>query len=264
VVSREISNVCVITPAYNEWSNLRHLYDQMRQALDYLNAQSRWVIVCEEEPPVDSIEQIRGLDQWISVIPRSTDRTSFADALQIGLDALGRDDDVVVFMDGDNSHNPFQIPRMIEVLSQDDKVDVVVSSRYVEGGSSENSAVLKIMSRALNIVFRLVLRMNVRDLSTNFKAYRADLLRGAQLNSKNFEAVEEILLIAQFNKKTKLQILEIPDYFRARLHGQSKRKLGQFIGSYLIAVVRMRKRIREQSVSHTSYRNEAGCETDHA
>jgi dolichol-phosphate mannosyltransferase len=103
------------------------------------------------------------------------------------------------------------------------------------------------MSRALNLAFRLVVGIQARDLSTNFKAFRSELLLGASLTSKNFEAVEEILLIAQKRNGSKLRILEIPDHFRARLHGHSKRKLGQFIGSYLLSLWRMRQQVRATS-----------------
>ena len=86
--------------------------------------------------------------------------------------------------------------------------------------------------------------IRARDLSTNFKAFRSELLMGASLASKNFEAVEEILLVAQLKKGSKLQILEIPDHFRARLHGDSKRKLGQFIGSYLLSLWHLRQQVK--------------------
>ena len=58
------------------------------------------------------------------------------------------------------------IPRLLEHA---DGNDVVVASRYVPGGQTDNGVVLRVMSRSLNACFRLVLGIPCHDVSTNFK-----------------------------------------------------------------------------------------------
>jgi dolichol-phosphate mannosyltransferase len=187
----------------------------------------------------------------ISISPRDVGAESFAAAIQIGINNI-RFHDYVVFMDGDQSHQPEQIGKLVDVLYQSDEFDVSISSRYTDGGTSENSLVLRAMSKTLNFVFRKFLKLNARDVSTNFKAYRAPLLREVKLVSKNFEAVEELLIHATMRLGRGLSIREIPDKFTIRIHGESKRKLGQFIGTYLISLFVLKRKVRNQKTDNQS------------
>jgi dolichol-phosphate mannosyltransferase len=236
--------VLVITPAYREWPNLVILKPEVEHALRDFAEGSRWLVISEPSPPAQQRELLEGSAGRVRIIPRQEGADSFADAMGIGISQIDHADDVVVVMDGDNSHDPAMISKLVLALMEDRSLDVVIASRYVDGGSTENPLALRVMSRVLNIVFRWTFRIEANDLSTNFKAYRASLLRGYRLTSTNFEAVEELLLAAQIRNGGELRILEIPDRFRARLHGESKRKLGQFIGSYLVSLITLRRRVR--------------------
>jgi dolichol-phosphate mannosyltransferase len=244
VEAKRKTQVLVVTPAYSEWPNLEILGPQIESELKDYSSSSKWVVISESNPPIEQMNSLKNFCSNSLVIPRDANKSSFASALQLGIDQINSQHDIVIFMDGDNSHNPKMISRLVHPLLENHELDVVIASRYVRGGSSDNPVVLRLMSRALNLAFRLVVGIQARDLSTNFKAFRSSLLMGASLTSKNFEAVEEILLVAQFKNGSKLRILEIPDHFRARLHGNSKRKLGQFIGSYLLSLWRLRQRVR--------------------
>ncbi len=244
IESKKKTKVLVITPAHSEWPNLEIIGPQIESELREYSSSSKWVVISESDPPMEQKNRLNNFCSNALVISRDANKSSFASAMQLGIDQINSHHDIVIFMDGDNSHNPKMISRLVDPLLENNELDVVIASRYISGGSSDNPVVLRLMSRSLNLAFRLVVGIRARDLSTNFKAFRSELLIGAALNSKNFEAVEEILLIAQVKNGSKLRILEIPDHFRARLHGNSKRKLGQFIGSYLLSLWRLRQQVK--------------------
>ena len=242
-----LQKLAVITPAYNEWDNLEVLAPEIVAQLSLFHPSSRWIVVSEANPDPDLASRLMTFSNQIRVFPRQASYETFADAIQLGLDEVQSDDDVVVFLDGDNSHDPRHISLLAGVLRDRSEVDVVISSRYVTGGESDNPRILRLMSMTLNVVYRLVLRLEARDISTNYKAYRSNLIRGVKLRSRNFEAVEELLLLAQFRKGSRLNMVEIPDHFRNRLHGESKRRLAQFIGTYLISLWRLRRSLAKNN-----------------
>lgn len=238
-------------PAYDEWPNLAELSPVLNQLMCESADNIRWFVICEPREP-DEMEQLtrRFLSDFSGVLsPRPRNKASFADAIQIGLELIQEDDEVVIFLDADQSHNPLRIPDLIEVLKQDPDVDVSIASRYVAGGTTDNSRTLRAMSKTVNLLYRAVLGLNAYDISTNFKCFRAHLLRGVQLKSINFEAVEELLMHAKARSEANLKsfrLVEIPDHFAVRKHGKSKRRLGQFIGTYLISLMSMKRSVQRQ------------------
>lgn len=239
-------NVLIVTPAYQEWNNLLELLPRVLEQLSLLGVDSKWLIVSENLVVNYNAYQALELSKNVEVCPRSAGMESFAEALQIGINKISLHD-YIVFMDGDQSHQPEQIRKLVEILDNSNNVDIAISSRYVDGGSSENSLVLKSMSKFLNFVFRKFLKIDAKDISTNFKAFRTPLLRDVELISKNFEAVEELLMHATNRLGRSPRIQEIPDTFTTRIHGTSKRKLGQFIGTYLMSLFFLKRKIRRQA-----------------
>jgi dolichol-phosphate mannosyltransferase len=141
-------------------------------------------------------------------------------------------------LDADGSHDPNTIPKLIHAIDSSD-ADVVVASRYVKGGRTDNGLILRIMSRVLNLIFGLVLGIKVRDISTNFKIYRSEILQELDLKCDKFDILEE-LLFAIRRKQGEIRIEEIPDHFHNRELGESKRKLGPFVIGYILTLIRLR------------------------
>ena len=167
---------------------------------------------------------------------------SFGDAMRSGFEsALQRDPEYIIVMDADGSHNPNTIPRLLTKII-DSQATVVVASRYVKGGGSANSLILRIMSKILNKVYSIVLGINAHDVSNNYKIYRAEALRTIQLKCSNFDIVEEILLEMRKKHGSDFVIEEIPDFFQERMSGSSKRNLFLFMISYGLTLIRLRLR----------------------
>lgn len=249
--------VLVVMPAYEEWENLSELAPTINEVMSQSSDSVRWVVVTEPRTDLE-IAHLLAVHQCnlnALVVARRSGNETFADAIQVGINLIEEDDDLIVFLDADQSHDPKVVPRLIDILREQSEVDVAIASRYTRGGSTDNSPLLRLMSICLNIAYRVVLNIGASDLSTNFKCYRSTLLRGIQLHSTNFEVVEELLMHASSRRRAigkKLVVRELPDRFYVRKHGKSKRRLGQFVGTYLVSLALTKKRVSK------SYRQPTG------
>ncbi len=229
------SNVAlsVILPAYEEAANLQVLLPRLRAALASLGV-THEILVVDTVEDRDNTSEICVL-YGVVCINRSPSN-SFGDAYRTGIrNSLGFH---VLFMDADGSHSPTVISELYrEAFSS----DIVIASRYVKGGGTENSFLLEFMSRVLNLTYAIVLGIRCRDMSNSFKVYRGDRLRGLDLRCDNFDIVEEIM-VGFARDGRPLAIKEVPFVFQRREKGRSKRNLLAFIGSYLWTLIRLRFR----------------------
>lgn len=129
--------------------------------------------------------------------------------------------DTVIVMDGDLQHRPEHIPDMIQKLMGDVTIDLVVGSRYTEGGSNSGLSGLtrQIVSRGCTVLTKLALRdrmYGVTDPMTGFFALRKSRLRLDHLTPTGFKILLEILGTHQ------LFVTEVPIKFAERYAGVSK------------------------------------------
>ena len=228
----------VVIPALDELDNLRFLLPQIQSSLSELDeVVSKIYVILGTDAVNSDIQELKKIG--VFPIIRSPSN-SFGDAIRTGLEiASTPPSDLLLIMDADGSHSPSTIPKLVHAIIEND-LDVVIASRYVSGGSSANSRVLQVMSRILNITYSLVLGIKAKDISTNFKIYRGNLIEGIELRCNNFDIVEELLLELKRKTGNNLRIQEVPDYFAVRMHGHSKRNLIKFIFSYTLTLFRLR------------------------
>ena len=221
----------VILPAYLEEENLRILLPRLIQTLEKMHLTFE-VIVVDTATPMDQTNEVCGSCKVTYVNRRETN--SFGDAVRTGIaTARGRR---IIFMDSDGSHTPEFIPKLYQHA---DQADVVIASRYVKGGVTENPRHLIWMSLFLNWTYSVVLNLRCKDVSNSFKLYSAEQLKQLELTCDNFDIVEEILYkLHKLNKG--LRIFETPFIFRKRIFGETKRNLGMFILTYLVTIVKLR------------------------
>lgn len=230
--SRAIS---VVIPAFDELPNLRELLPRLRYVLQELGIGAEILVVLPVAVSAEERAEVHELGAT-PVLRRPTN--AFGDAIRSGIAAISPDADTVVIMDADGSHSPETLPRLLAHAAH---AHVVVASRYTEGGSSDNALILRVMSRALNIAYGIVLGIRCADVSTNFKAYRASDLRRVSLHCRDFDIVEELLYAVRCLHPRDFTIIEVPDRFHNRNHGLTKRQLGPFVLSYLRTLVRLRR-----------------------
>jgi dolichol-phosphate mannosyltransferase len=221
----------VVMPAYLEEENLRLLLPRLAHVLRSMQVPSE-IVVVDTETPLDATEQ--ACEELGARYVRRRGGNLYGDAVRTGIqEAQG---EFCIFMDADGSHTPEFIP---ELFAKSAEADVVIASRYIAGGYTENPAVLIWMSRILNITYSIVLGLRCKDVSNSFKLYRSRMLKPLILRCDHFDIIEEILFkLHRFNRG--LRISEVPFSFKKRMFGQTKRNLLLFMAGYLYTIVRLR------------------------
>jgi dolichol-phosphate mannosyltransferase len=230
-----VTGLSIVIPAYDELLNLRELVPEIKQVTQQLqNFFTEILIVLPSIAKPEEIQEIKNFGATV-VMRQPTD--SFGDALRSGFAALSDTSEFVLVMDADYSHNPLAITRLLAASSG---AHVVVASRYTHGGTTANSLLLKIMSRLLNLAYSIVLGINCRDISTNYKLYRRSDIKNIVLICKDFDIVEEILFKVKSIHGWSFVVREVPDHFYERKFGVTKRQLRPFIISYFRTLVRLK------------------------
>lgn len=233
-----MKEVVVLIPAVDELQNLKWLIPEIITSLETVTYDFEIVVILSNEASQEEINAVKKLGAT-TLIRFPTN--SFGDAMRSGIYKYRGTSRYILTMDADGSHSPVSLPGIIRAGREND-ADVVIASRYTRGGSSDNALHLRVMSKALNYMFRMIIRVDVMDISTNYKLYNSRILQGMELSCLNFDVIEEILLFVKL-KSDNPRIIEIPDHFRERRFGVSKRKLGPYIFSYILTLIRMRMRL---------------------
>ena len=134
--------------------------------------------------------------------------------------ALEEGYDLIVEMDSDLSHDPDELPALLDGARSH---DLTVGSRYVEGGSVSNWSRVRVgLSRAGNTYARFMLGLPVHDATSGFRVYRRATLQAVlerPIASEGYGFQIELVMRAH---RLGFSLAEVPITFREREHGHSK------------------------------------------
>ncbi len=219
-------------PAYREADSLRELLPKIVEAVAKLTPSFEILIVDTQERMDDTAEVCAAAGA------RHVNRSGgnqYGDAIRTGIEAArGK---YLLCMDADGSHNPSYFASM---WAKRLEWEIVIGSRYADGGHTENPAVLIWMSYVVNLTFRVAFKLTARDVTNSFRLYRTEILKGMRLESNNFDILEEIL-IRCVTHRPPARVGEVPVTFERRKAGESKRKLVAFAFGYLDTLKKLRK-----------------------
>ncbi len=134
---------------------------------------------------------------------------------------LERGYEVLVQMDADGSHDPRYLPELFAELARG--ADVVVGSRYVPGGGTENWGLgRRLLSRGGSLYARTVLGVGVRDMTAGFLCWRRDALLAIDLPSITSNGYSFQIETKYRALRHGLALVEVPIVFVDRRVGQSK------------------------------------------
>ncbi len=215
----------VVLPTYNEAENLSTMVD----ALLALTVPVELSILIVDDNSPDGTGQIA--DDLAARIPGTVHVLHRAGKLGLGTAyiqgfrwAFEQGADLVLQMDTDFSHDPKYVPQMIEELISGNW-DIVVGSRYVKGGSVDETWGIgrKLLSWWANSVYvNMILHTTAKDATGGFRLWRADVLKGIDLNrirSNGYVFQVETIYVAE---KLGYTVSEVPIHFADRRLGQSK------------------------------------------
>ena len=208
------ATVCL--PTYNERENL----ERMIAALEPLGV---GVLVIDDNSPDGTgaiADELAATREWMSVLHRPA-KEGLGRAYVAGFrEVLAGDAAYVVQMDCDFSHDPADVPRLIDAV--ENGADLAIGSRYVKGGGTSNwGPVRQLMSRGASVFTQLIL-MPVRDATGGFKCWRREALEAIDLDS--IDAAGYVFQVeTTFRARRKgFRVVEIPIHFADRTAGQSK------------------------------------------
>jgi dolichol-phosphate mannosyltransferase len=212
-----LTELAVVVPTFKEKGNLRELVDRLDRTLAGIGWE---VIFVDDDSPDGTAEFARELgrsDPRIRCLKR-IGRRGLSSACVEGM--LATSAPYIAVMDADLQHDEALLPRMLDVL-RSEPIDIVVGSRYVEGGGTgswEESRLRK--SRLATRFAQAAIKAPLQDPMSGFFALRADLLDTVvrRLSSIGFKILLDILA----SSPTPLRVREIPYEFRERTSGESK------------------------------------------
>jgi len=222
-----LEKIIAMIPTYNEVGHIRALVEEVLAqdprmevlVVDDDSPDGTWRIVEEMsrgEPRVHLLRRTEGRGRgWAGL-------KGFEAALALGADA-------VIEMDGDYSHHPREIPRLIQGLRE---WDVVIGSRCVAGGEDLRPArVRAFVTRLASLYIRWMLGVGVKDPTSGYRAFRREVLERiglGRMRSRGPSIVEEILYACS---RLGSRMHEIPIRFEERRSGVSKLSFWKLLGT---------------------------------
>jgi dolichol-phosphate mannosyltransferase len=209
----------IVVPTYNEAANLGPLVHGVRES-----APEAKILVVDDNSPDGTgklAEQLAAADPHVEVLHRPGKAglglayvNGFAHALRSGAG-------YVVEMDADLSHDPADLPRLLEPVRAG--AGLALGSRYAEGGGiADWGAARRAVSRGGSWYARRVLGVGVRDLTGGFKCFRADVLRAIDLPTVRSHGYAFQVELTYRTLCAGFDVVEVPIVFRDRRRGESK------------------------------------------
>ena len=211
----------VIVPTYNEHDRLAVLVEAIFAAYAAEGVDGELVIVDDNSPDgTGALADELARRYRIKVLHRAG-KLGLGTAVVEGFHAASAS--IVGVIDGDLSHPPRMLPRMLAVM-QNHAADVVIGSRYIPGGGTHNWGPGRLlMSRAACVMARGV--TPVRDATSGFFLIRRDLAEGVRISAGGFKICLELLV-----RSRPRTVVEVPYVFEGRTAGESKMNLKEAIG----------------------------------
>jgi len=212
----------IIIPTYNELANALILIERIFKHI--LDAH---ILIIDDGSPDKTGEKIKELQSKhlpsLFLLERarksglgSAYRTGFAWGLERGYEEL-------IEMDADLSHRVRDLKKMIEAKELQPNTDLVIGSRWMPGGKTENwSKSRELLSRAANLYVRAMLGMGVKDSTAGFRIYSSSILKKLNLEAIKSEGYSFQIEMTRAVHKLDGKIIEVPITFRERENGVSK------------------------------------------
>ena len=229
-------SISVIIPTFNEIENIQNFLSLLGKSLESWDYQL--IVVDDNSPDGTSklVDYLAERDSRIKSLSRPT-KLGLGSAILDGFrESTG---DLVVMMDADMSHNPSDLPKLLDAAKG---MDLVIGSRYVKNSSINGRSLLRRISTRLSIwITKICLGLKPSDTTSGFVVYQKDFLTEVRprLHNTGFKLLTEILALAP-----EARIKEIPITFVERTLGRSKYSIKEVLKFILLCV-----RLRIQTIS---------------
>jgi dolichol-phosphate mannosyltransferase len=212
----------LILPTYNEAENLESMVEAALPQLAAASAEHTLLIVDDSSPDGtgEIADRIAAERPEVTVLHRPR-KEGLGRAYLAGFEhALEGGASLVLEMDADFSHDPADIPRLVEAARD---ADLVLGSRYTKGGGVEGWGWhRRALSEGGCLYARLLLGVEVRDLTGGFKCFRREVLEALDLDGIQLDGYGFQIEMTYRAIRAGFRVREIPIVFRDRRAGESK------------------------------------------
>ncbi|MGH3463410.1 MAG: polyprenol monophosphomannose synthase [Kribbellaceae bacterium] len=214
----ELGRILVIIPTYNEAENIEPIVARVRTSVPEAH-----ILVADDNSPDGTGEladKLAAADEHVHVLHRKG-KEGLGAAYIAGFDwGLDNGYGVLVEMDADGSHQPEELPRLLDALGS---ADLVLGSRYVKGGAVRNwPKHREVLSRGGNIYTRLAIGVPLADATGGYRAFRRETLEGIGLDQVASAGYCFQVDLAWRALKKGFRVVEVPITFIERERGTSK------------------------------------------
>lgn len=215
------TDALVIVPTYNEADNIGPVIDLVLAQPTPIS-----VLVVDDNSDDGTADVVR---EAMGEAPDRVDLIERSGKLGLGTAylrgfryALARGYTYICEMDADLSHDPDDLPRLIEPV-RDEEVDLAIGSRYVNGVRVIDWPLPRlVLSYAAGIYTRTITRLPIRDVTAGFKCFHRRVLEAIDLDRVNSDGYAFQVEMHYRTWRAGFRIKEIPVIFTERTEGQSK------------------------------------------
>jgi dolichol-phosphate mannosyltransferase len=212
----------VCLPTYNERENLERVVRSLERVFAEHGLDGRALVIDDASPDGTGELADRLADELpiVDVLHRKR-KGGLGPAYVAGFrHALARGADLVLEMDSDLSHDPADVPRLVAAASS---ADLVIGSRYVPGGGTRNWGLgRRFVSRAGCLYAKVVLGLDIADLTGGFKCFRRETLERLPLDRIGSKGYAFQIETTFRTVRAGLRVVEVPIVFSERQAGGSK------------------------------------------
>ena len=236
--------LAVVIPTYNEKDTLPSLIDDLVREVKKI-AERFFIIIMDDASPDGSGQLAEELNRKygnITVVHREKKLglgSAYKEGFRLALDKFSPD--FIVQMDADHSHDPKEIPQMVQRIQG---YDYVVASRHVPGSSTLGwGTYRKMLHSTASSIARMCTGIKISDPTSGFRIFRKDVLNSinsAQIKSKGFAFQIEVLCLL---KRMGFNGIELPTRFINRKKGKSKMNVTEAIQFVKTCIFLLTRRI---------------------
>jgi dolichol-phosphate mannosyltransferase len=254
--------VWVVIPTYNEAANIEGIIRATVAELERLVPDTHRILVVDDNSPDGTgaiAERLAERHPQVEVLHRPA-KTGLGHAYLAGFSrALSGDAQLVIEMDADFSHDPRYLEQLLSAARD---ADLVLGSRYVHGGGTENWGIVRrLISRGGGLYARTILGVPIHDLTGGFKCIRRSVLEAIQLDTVRAEGYVFQIEVTYRALLAGFKVTEVPIVFRDRTVGTSKMS-ARIAVEAMLAVPLLRRTARAAVARGTAATSAIGSRRD--
>jgi dolichol-phosphate mannosyltransferase len=217
------ATIWLVIPTYNERENLAKIVDAAGAELERVAPGDFRILIVDDSSPDGTgaiADTLAEAHDWVEVLHRPA-KSGLGQAYLAGFRrAMDSGAQLLLEMDADFSHDPRYLPQLIAAAEH---ADLVLGSRYVPGGGVRDwGLVRRLVSRGGGLYARLILGVDVRDLTGGFKCVRREVLEAIDMASVRAEGYVFQIEVTYRAILAGFTVREIPIVFADRTQGSSK------------------------------------------